>query len=170
VIAAPPGAKIDLKTSNGYIVSEGMRGGIDAETSNGRLEVYEATGAIEADTSNGPIVIEATDAVVDASTSNGRIRFKGKLADDQHRFRTSNGAIDVTLPRDAQFRVEATTSNGRIDCEFPLERESSKSRRRLVGAIGDDPACELKLSTSNGSIDIERAGPQSRKTRDQHLD
>lgn len=157
VIAAPPGAKIDLKTSNSYIVAEGMRGGIEAKTSNARVEIYEGTGEIEADSSNGSIHIEASDAVVDASTSNARIEFEGDLADASHRFHTSNAGIEVALPADAQFRFEARTSNGSIDCDFPYDQDVSKSRRRKSGSVGHNPACRLELSTSNNSIDIHPA-------------
>jgi DUF4097 and DUF4098 domain-containing protein YvlB len=157
VVAAPKTAQIVLKTSNGYVVSEGMQGGIDAVTSNARIEVYEAAGDIEADSSNGSIHIEATDAVVDAQTSNARVEFEGSLADKSHRFRTSNGRIEVTLPPDSRFRFEASTSNGGIDCDFPFDDDASRSRRKKSGTVGENPACLLKLSTSNSSIDIRRA-------------
>ncbi|HET9972675.1 MAG TPA: hypothetical protein VFQ68_30870, partial [Streptosporangiaceae bacterium] len=75
VIAAPQGATIDLKTSNGYIISEGMQGGIEAVSSNARVDVFEGKGEIDVDSSNGNIHIEATDAIVDAHTSNARIEF-----------------------------------------------------------------------------------------------
>jgi Toastrack DUF4097 len=156
VIAAPKGAKVNLRSNNAYIVSEGMQGGVDARTSNGKIEIYEGSGPIEADSSNGSIRIEATDAVVDAHTSNGRIFFQGTLAEDEHKFKTSNGRIEVILPKDSQFRFQASTSNGRIDCEFPYDSERSRSRRRKSGTVGDNPNCSLSLVTSNGSIDISR--------------
>jgi DUF4097 and DUF4098 domain-containing protein YvlB len=156
IIAAPKGAKVVLKSTNAYIVSEGMQGGIDAQTSNGKIEVYKGRGPIKADSSNGTIRIEATDAVVDAHTSNARIRFQGTLAEDEHRFKTSNGRIDVILPEDSQFHFQAASSNGRIDCEFPYESDRSRSRRKKSGTVGDDPHCSISLATSNGSIDIRR--------------
>lgn len=156
VIAAPKGAKIDLKSRNGHVVSEGMQGGIDAQTSNGKIEVFEASGVVEVASSNGSIRIEAIDALVDAHTSNGRIQFQGTLAEAEHTFKTSNGKIDVILPRDSQFRFKAATSNGSIDCEFPFESDGSKSRRRKSGIVGDNPHCSLTLATSNSSIDIRR--------------
>ncbi len=156
IIAAPKRSKIDLKSRNAYIVSEGMQGGIDARTSNGKIEIYEGSGPIEADSSNGSIRIEATDAVVDAHTSNARIRFQGTLAEDEHKFKTSNARIEVILPPDSQFRFQASTSNGSIDCEFPYDSDRSRSRRRKSGTVGDNPNCSLSLATSNSSIDIRR--------------
>ena len=156
IIAAPAGAKVVLKSRNGYIVSEGMQGGIDARTSNAKIEVFEGSGVIDVDSSNGSIRIEATNALVDAHTSNARIRFEGTLAEGAHKFKTSNGRIDVLLPPESQFCFKASTSNGRVDCEFPYQEESSRRRRRLSGTVGEDPKCSLTLATSNSSIDIRR--------------
>lgn len=154
IIAAPRKSKVVLRSSNGYIVSEGLQGGIDARTSNAKVEVFEGSGPIEADSSNGSIRIEATDAVVDARTSNARIRFEGTLADGDHRFKSSNGRIDVMLPKDSEFRFAASTSNGEVDCDFPLESTESRGRRRKAGTVGNNPACVITLATSNSSIRI----------------
>jgi Toastrack DUF4097 len=156
VIAVPKAATIELKTSNAYIVAEGLRGGIDATTSNGKIEVYEATGPIQVATNNGSIRIEATDAELDAETSNGRVRFIGTLAEKENKIRTSNGRIDVILPPDSQFRYDAVTSNGHIDCEFAQDGDRPRSRRKRSGTVGDNPQCSLELVTSNGSIDIRK--------------
>jgi hypothetical protein len=157
VIAAPADSRVELKSSNGYIVSEGMRGSLVARTSNAKVDVVEATGRIEVDSSNGPILIEASDAHVDAHTSNAGIRFKGSLSDREHEMSTSNASIDVVLPADARFRFEASTSNGGIDVDFPFDDNRSRGRRRKAGVVGQDPKCSLELSTSNDSIDIRPA-------------
>lgn len=157
IIAAPADAQVQLKSSNGYIVSEGMRGSVEARTSNAKVDVVEATGRIDVDSSNGAILIEAKDAHVDAHTSNASIRFKGSLADQEHEFSTSNGSIDVVFPAEMPFRFEAATSNGGIDVDFPFDDNDSRSRRKKSGVVGQDPKCSIELSTSNASIDIRKA-------------
>ncbi len=160
VIATPKAARLQLRSSNGHIVCEGMRGGIDATTSNGRCEIVDSQGAIGVLTSNGAIEIDATDALVDAHTSNGRITFRGSLsADKEHRFQTSNGRIELALPADSRFRLEGSTSNARIHCDFPITSEGRESRRRLTGAVGENPTTSIIASTSNASIDIRKASP-----------
>jgi DUF4097 and DUF4098 domain-containing protein YvlB len=160
VIAAPKAARLQLRSRNGHIVCEGMRGGIDATTSNGRCEFVDSQGEIDVVTGNGAIEIEATDARVDAHTSNGRIAFRGSLsADMEHRFETSNGQIELALPAESRFHFEGSTSNGRIHCEFPITSEGRESRRRLIGAVGENPTTSIIASTSNASINIRKAGP-----------
>lgn len=157
VIAAPPNASVELKSSNGYIVSEGMKASLEAKTSNAKIDVVEASGSIDVQSSNGPILIEADDAHVEAKTSNAGIRFRGTLSDDDHELSTSNGPIRVALPADSQFKFKAETSNGGIDCDFDYEDDGSSKRRRKAGTVGDDPKFFLELSTSNSSIDIDKS-------------
>jgi DUF4097 and DUF4098 domain-containing protein YvlB len=158
IIVAPPGANVVLRSSNGYIVAEGLQGPIDARTSNAKIDVVEASGTIDVHTSNGPILIEAEQATVDANTSNASIRFAGSLAGDENKLHTSNASIDVRLPADSQFEIDASTSNSVVDCDFDAEthkREDSR-RRKLSATVGDDPQFALDLSTSNGSINIRK--------------
>ena len=161
VIAVPADADLNLTTSNGRMISEQVTGPIEATSSNGKLEVYGGRGPLNLKTSNGGIEIEATDAVVDARTSNGRIEFRGQLAGEKQKFRTSNGRITLTLPDDAEFYLDAHTSNARVRCDFPIDTDDGRKRRRdLEGVVGNnpDPNCIIDAKTSNGSISIERTG------------
>jgi Putative adhesin len=158
VIAAPPKAQLQLKSSNGHIICEGLQGGIDATTSNGKLEIVEGRGRLDLASSNGGIAIDATDASVTAHTSNGRIEFRGSLAQSDHQFRTSNGRIDLVLPPDSQFALNGSTSNSHIDCDFPIESEGKRHRSRLQGNVGQNPERTISVITSNGHIAIRKAG------------
>lgn len=155
VIAAPQGSKLDLHSSNGAVVCEGIDGGILAKTSNAKVEVYEGRGPIDLASSNGPISIEANDAQVVARTSNARVKFRGTLAATKQTFKTSNGRIELGLPADAQFHFEASTSNSRVHCDFPFDRpDSGKRNRRLSGSVGKNDDCSIVANTSNAGIDI----------------
>ncbi len=159
IIVVPPGSHLVLRSSNGYIVSEGIRGEIDAQTSNGKIDVVEASGKIQVGSSNGAILVEATDAEVDARTSNGSIRFNGSLAAGDSLLRTSNGNIDVRLPADSQFELEAATSNAKVNSEFSSDegnRRGDRRRRHLSATIGEKPTFSLVLSTSNASINVRK--------------
>jgi DUF4097 and DUF4098 domain-containing protein YvlB len=108
-------------------------------------------------TSNGRIEIEAADAVVDAHTSNGPIKFSGSLADDDQQFKTSNGPIAIALPADSQFKFDGSTSNAGISSQFPLAAEPYKCRTRVMGVVGEDPACSITAATSNAPIQLRKA-------------
>ena len=157
VIAAPKGAKLQLRSSNGHIVCEGMQGGMKAVTSNGRIEAVAAAGAINAKSSNGSIDIEATNATIDAHTSNGSVRFKGSLAPDEQKLSSSNGSIKLDLPPESQFRFDCSTSNARVSCDFAHSADSNRRGTHVKGSVGDKPMASIAASTSNGSIQIRKA-------------
>jgi DUF4097 and DUF4098 domain-containing protein YvlB len=172
-LQVPKGAVLDLKTSNGKISVTGPAGDTTAQTSNGGVDVKgsqgkvalrssngpltaeSVKGTIELDTSNGKIDIVSSDGVVKAHTSNGGIRFKGRAIQGHYSFRTSNGPIDLLLPSDSSFQLDAETSNSGIDTDFPIQRSSEESERtRLRGAVGKNPTVTITAHTSNGRIKV----------------
>src|SRR5262249_11310353 len=62
-----------LKSSNGHIDVQRMRGGLYAETSNGPIEITDNDGSVEAHSSNGHIRIEGLRGALEATTSNSNI-------------------------------------------------------------------------------------------------
>lgn len=156
-IVVPADARIELRTSNGLVTSTGVAGPLFLRTANGDIVARGALGRIDASTSNGSIeILQASAALVTADTSNGKITFTGTLAAGQHSLRSSNGGIDVTLPANLIFRIDAATSNGRVLTDFLVNRTDT-GESTLVGTVGDaNPATTVQLETSNGNIDIRR--------------
>jgi RNA polymerase sigma factor (sigma-70 family) len=145
---------VTANTSNGSIHAQGARGKLHLTTNNGEIQVEGGTGQVETRTSNGGIRIKTENARVQAHTSNGGIHFAGKLSQGEHSFETSNGAIVLSLSKDAQFRVDARTSLGTVTSRFPLDRTEGKRRTSLQGSTGDNPPVTIKLRTSLGNIEI----------------
>jgi DUF4097 and DUF4098 domain-containing protein YvlB len=173
-IHVPAGAALDLRTSNGVVKLTGGTGKVTIRTSNGAIKVKDskgllhlntangaivvagATGLVELETTNGPIELQAEKAVVKARGSNSEVRFSGTLAEGAHSLSTSNGRILVTIPGDAQFKVDASTSNGSITSDFSTGATKHPGRQHLEATVGEKPAATIKLRTSNGSIEIRK--------------
>jgi DUF4097 and DUF4098 domain-containing protein YvlB len=150
-----PAGDTTARTSNGGIDVEGSQGNVVLQSSNGPLSAESVKGTIQLDTSNGRIEIVSVDGVVKAHTSNGAIRFKGKAIQGNYSFRTSNGSIELLLPSDTSFQLDAQTSNGGIDTDFPIQKSSEDSERtRLRGTVGQDPTVTITAHTSNGRIKV----------------
>jgi DUF4097 and DUF4098 domain-containing protein YvlB len=166
VIAVPAGAELKMNTSNGSIVSEQVTGKIAAKTSNGKVEIVAGSGELELNTSNGAIDVDANNAMVEARTSNGQIKFRGTLADGKHKFKTSNGRIELALPENAEFAIDGHTSNSRIRSDFDVEGAGNRRGRSndLEGIVGKnpDPQCSIEATSSNGSIALIKAGHDAR--------
>ena len=173
-VRVPPGAVLELQTSNGAVSLQGGSGKADVKTSNGPIQAKEHKGSLHLATSNGPITvaggtgrldlktsnggikIHGDKADIAAHTSNGSIQFQGTLAVAEHSFHTSNGSIVLALPADARFRFEAETTHGTIVDDFSGERPHKKAGNHLAGTVGQNPSTSLKLSTSNGNIALQR--------------
>jgi DUF4097 and DUF4098 domain-containing protein YvlB len=173
VLQAPPGARLELRTSNGAVTASGPVGDVAVHTSNGKIEVGstkgkvnlitsngpisvdEGTGPFDLTTSNGRIDIKAAKAVVKARTANGGIEFHGNLGAGSHSFHTTNGSISLTLPSDAQFRVDAVTSHGQVTSSFPVKGADRRPKTQLQATVGDDPSINIKMATTNGNIEIK---------------
>jgi DUF4097 and DUF4098 domain-containing protein YvlB len=172
-LQVPKGTIVDLKTSNGKISVTGPAGETTAHTSNGGINVKGSQGKVALRSSNGPVTaesvkgpmdlqtsngkieVDSSDGIVKAHTSNGPIRFKGKAIQGHHTFRTSNGPIELLLPTDSSFQVDASTSNSGIETDFPIQRSSDESdRTHLQGTVGKNPTVTITAHTSNGRIKI----------------
>jgi RNA polymerase sigma factor (sigma-70 family) len=149
--------KVTLATSNGAIDVRDATGPVHLNTSNGSIRVIGGAGATELKTSNGAIEIQRERGVVAANTSNGSITFKGSLADGNQTFKTTNGSIALTLPGDAQFRVEAGTSLGVVASDFNPAESRRRPATHLKATVGQDPKTAIEAHTSNGSISLRKA-------------
>jgi DUF4097 and DUF4098 domain-containing protein YvlB len=155
-VTGPAGETI-AHTSNGEVDVKGAQGKVELRSSNGTLKVDSVKGEMDLNTSNGKIEIASSTGTVHAETSNGAIHFKGKVTDGQHSFRNSNGNIELLLPSDSKFRVDAQTSNGSIETDFSIGNRDENSRRtHLRGTVGENPAADITAHTSNGRVSIKR--------------
>lgn len=176
VVTVPAGATLILLSSNGPVTLSGLTGTILAHTSNAPISVTGRTTALRAQTSNGTITVrdgaglitlETSNAVVevaadatvlDATTSNGKVSFMGSLGRGLSQVTTSNADVSVTLPRDASFAFDASTSGGTVTTDFAVSGSTSDTDTRLAGSVGRGTGTTLVIVTSNGNVRI-RAAP-----------
>ena len=135
-LTVPRNMNLDLRTVNGAIHLTGVDGRHELGTTNGRIEVARCAGSMDASTTNGSISAELIRVA------------KGQPLE----FETTNGKIEVTVPRDLAVDVNASTTNGGIESDLPVAT-TRVSRNSLRGSIngGGTP---LRLETTNGSIEI----------------
>jgi hypothetical protein len=167
-----------VRTSNGSVRAQNLKGALDAQTSNGTIEVLQLAGNATLRTSNGRVRAEDVRGGIEAVTSNGSINVKLEKMDAGRNIRleTSNGGVDLTLPRDLRSNVRVTTSNSGITLHAPsglnarvsartthgsattdleVKREGDSGKSRLEGTIGSGGST-IDLQTTNGSIRLLR--------------
>ena len=138
-VQVPRGVNFHALTTNGSVVGRNLASVVEAATTNGNVEVSTSEWA-SATTTNGGIRV-----------SMGGAKWTGEL-----KVRTTNGSVEVTMPASAEFRVDAATTNGGIQTDFPVTVQGSFSSKELSGTVGGGGR-ELKVATTNGTIRLMKS-------------
>jgi hypothetical protein len=138
-VQVPRGVNFHALTTNGSVVARNLASVVEAATTNGNVEVSTSEWA-SATTTNGGIRV-----------SMGGAKWTGKL-----KVRTTNGSVEVTMPASAGFTVNAATTNGRIQTDFPVTVQGSFSSKELSGTVGGGGR-ELTVATTNGRIRLMKS-------------
>src|ERR1051326_2434531 len=107
-VRVPAGVRFIGRTVNGAVQALHLGADVEAYTVNGKIDVT-TSGTALAETVNGSI-----------RASLGSVRWYGA-----RRFTTVNGSIEVNLPPGINANLAASTVNGRICSDFPIDRKST---------------------------------------------
>jgi hypothetical protein len=136
-VQVPRGVNFIGRTVNGRISGATLPADAEARTVNGDVSLT-AAGLATAETVNGSI-----EAIVGSAAWQGGIDFK-----------TVNGSITVSLPSTLNAVLNASTVNGEIMSDFPVEVRGRWGPKRVSGTIGNGGNRSLTLNTVNGGITI----------------
>jgi len=130
---------------------------LDVMTVNGTVHVAHASAPLVAVTVNGAIDAETSAGPVRAVSVNGSVRARMSAFGDTGdvSLLTVNGSARAELPRRLDADVEATTMNGSIETDYPLE-VTGKLGKHLRGTVGAGGR-KVHITTVNGSITLRKA-------------
>ena len=132
-------------------------------------------------TVNGDLLVQTlTTRALDVNTVNGDVRISGWSGDranirtldgdldlqtslvkgGRYEIESHSGNINVSLPEQPGFELEAHTFNGRIRVDFPIKsegpiRDNDRGPRSVRGTYGDGSS-SLRLQTFNGNLTVTR--------------
>lgn len=176
-IRVPPvSTELDIRTEDGRVDIKGVSATTVAETGNGRIRIADVEGTVKLRTRDGSITGTNLTGDFDVVSDDGRIRLDGSFgqlrvvtADGSVRvsgrdmttisndwsIRTSDGAIELTLPASVDAEIDATTSDGRVIND--LSRfEGSEHRSRVKGTLGAGGGLIL-VTTMDGRISLKES-------------
>jgi DUF4097 and DUF4098 domain-containing protein YvlB len=142
-------------TSGGEVRIESMEGSVNAHTSGGNVLVSKVKGDVDANTSGGDVRVVGVDGRIRAGTSGGTVRCELTGQNRGISATTSGGSIWLTLPKDVKGTLDAQSSGGHIDSDFPIST-TRWSEHRLNGEINGGGE-EIHVRTSGGSITLSTA-------------
>lgn len=127
----------------------------------GEIGVNGIQGALHLRDSTGRIYANQVDLVGDSelTTDVGDVSFKGTVGLRGHySFRSKTGNVEVALPQNAIFRVNATTQTGQISSEFAAVnvKQDSPVGGSARGDVGASPQAVVTLGTFVGEIHLEK--------------
>jgi hypothetical protein len=149
------GGRLEVQTSSGEVqLDQGQVVDANVHTSSGDIELEGVAGALMLASSSGELTVRnAQNGRLNLQTGSGEIDYTGDLAGDST-ITTSSGDVELHLPADSSFVLEASTSSGDLESEFEL-RDRQQSEQALSGSAGAGGAV-LKIATGSGSVSIER--------------
>lgn len=156
-VQVPRSVRLRSSSGNGRLsVSAGVSEA-NVSSGNGRVDVSGVQGPVTASSGNGDVSVQTTSGPVNASSGNGRIRVEmDKLTGrDDITLSTGNGRIELIAPADFSADVDASTGNGSVTTDFPIQLVGWMSPHRMRGTIGDG-ARKLRMSTGNGELAIRK--------------
>jgi hypothetical protein len=142
-------------TSGGNVHVESMEGPVNVHTSGGNVSVARIKGDVDADTSGGDVRVAGVDGRIKAGTSGGSVRCELMGANRGVSATTSGGSVWLTLPKDITGTLDAASSGGHIDSDFPIST-TRWSEHRLSGQINGG-GNEIYVRSSGGNITLSQA-------------
>jgi DUF4097 and DUF4098 domain-containing protein YvlB len=138
----------NVHTDSGDVTVNNLVGPLTITASSGSLRMHGINGQVNARTWSGDVI--ADNALLKGrsllQTQNGSVRFAGTIEPGgSYSMQTTSGDVDLTLPGNAAFLLDASTGSGTVQNAFG------------ASAVGSAPRAQLSLHTQNGSIAIVKA-------------
>jgi hypothetical protein len=155
-VRMPKNADLQLQTSNGAILVEGLKGKLQAHTSNGAIAIEGMDGDCDISTSNGWIKASGRFDSLSIHSSNGGVvasATAGSTLSSRWDIGTSNAGVDLSVPTDLKADLNASTSNGGVQLQLPVTVQGMQDQSHLRGSLNGGGQ-ELSVHTSNGRIRI----------------
>lgn len=142
-ITVPSVADLQLKTNTGDIDVSGVSGQIVLSSNTGTVTARDGT-------------VSGQSAL---TTNTGSVTFNGALAPTgTYRFETNTGSVQVMLPRESSFHVDASTDTGSISTTFPgvIVQHAQVVGASVHSDVGSAPQATVTLRTNTGSISLNQ--------------
>jgi len=138
----PAGAQLDkISLVNGSLDVSQVLGEVNASLVNGKLSAHDLSGRARLATVNG--------------SNNVEFRSLSNVSDVK--ISSVNGSINLLLPASPNAEISASTVNGNLSTDFPMQVQGKFMSQHLSGTLGSG-GTRIELSNVNGSTHI---GPGS---------
>ena len=127
---------------------------INLFSSLGTLGLKQCTGEVDLNTSNGNIYVKEVIGGGNFSSLSGRIKVYFKELNSAVRISSETGDVQLHLPLDPNFELDAVSATGAIDSSF-TKLTSHPLQNKVHGFVGHPPYQDINISTTTGDIRVE---------------
>jgi hypothetical protein len=138
-IYVPTRSNLEAVTRNGGVSAEAVEGELDFEAQNGGISIENVSGDVRGETTNGGI-----------SASLSGNSWRGKGLD----LRTTNGGVNLTIPRAYNAQLETGTTNGGMRIDFPITVQGLIGKRIRTQLGSGGPL--VSVITTNGGVRVSQ--------------
>jgi DUF4097 and DUF4098 domain-containing protein YvlB len=143
---------VDLRNRYRPVTLAGVRGGVTLDVRQCAVYLAAVDGPIKIDGSYEPIEIESLAGSLTVATEHAPVSVSLARWGGDVNIVTSYATVDLSLPPEGSFRLEAVTEGGRVENEYPyLNPEPGSGAGRLRGSSGPG-AVPIRISTSHANI------------------
>ena len=145
---------IDIRSSDGDIEADTLTGAFKLHSLDGKINALHLDGKCDVSTSDGAIQVAGRFDSLDVKSSDGTVSARvepGSKMSSAWSIRTTDGRIDMEIPKGLQANLDASTRDGHISLGLPVSVEGELGKKSVHGTInGGGPT--LVLHTGDGSI------------------
>ena len=149
--------RLQVETISGDVqLSDGAVNGATVSTTSGEIGLDGVNGELQISTISGDISVrDAKASQLDISTTSGEISYDGAFqAGTDSKVSTISGDVDLTLPEDSSFSLNASTVSGDISNQFDMP-SAQDDQRSLSGVVGSGGPT-LTVETTSGDISLDQ--------------
>lgn len=104
--------------------------------------------------SSGSIILKNSSGNFDLKGKSGKVMVDYKEFENQNiNIETLSGSVILELPKTAEFFIEAETSSGKFQTDFPIKMAEDTDKRNIRGEVGGKNN-KVSIKTSSGSMKI----------------
>jgi DUF4097 and DUF4098 domain-containing protein YvlB len=145
---------VHAKTGSGSIRAEEIAGGFDADSGSGHITLRQtAPGSVRVGTGSGGMELRGVHGSLEAKAGSGTIEAEGSPTGAWN-LHTGSGEVNLKIPSEAAFDLDAHTSSGSISVEQPHTVQGSVGRKEIRGRVGGG-GVPVDVETGSGDIQIQ---------------
>ncbi|MBI5168306.1 MAG: DUF4097 family beta strand repeat protein [Candidatus Eisenbacteria bacterium] len=174
LVEVPAACDLDIRSGDGDVDIAPGQGVLAAHTGDGHIRIEGHRGTLELSSGDGAVDAENVDGSLSATTGDGRVRVSGRfdklvlrsgdgsLNVSAHRgsklaepwdVASGDGPVTVRIPRDLSALLDASTRDGSLHVDLPVDVSGGMTHHTLRGELngGKTP---LRLRTGDGRLTL----------------